>query len=544
VKIRLLLFRVFLFALLSRSALAAVFYVDVNGANPTPPYAGWSTAATNIQDAIDASTDSDLILVTNGVYETGGQVVYGSLTNRVVINKAITVQSVNGPASTIIQGYQDTNTVVGDDAVRCVYLTNNAVLSGFTLTNGATRAYFEENLEYSGGGAWCESTNAIITNCVLTANSAYFTGGGVFSGTLVDCTLTNNGATRGGGAESSTLNNCMLIGNQAGIGGGADSSMLNNCGLANNNASESGGGAIYSTLNDCGLTGNSAFQGGGVASCTLTNCPLADNTAFYSGGADSSTLNNCTLTGNSAYFGGGVFSGTLTNCTLTGNSGFYGGGAGGSTLVNCVLANNSAEFNGGGAEGCGLNNCTLTGNTALSGGGADSSALNNCALAGNAALYQGGAAENCTVNNCTLVFNSATVTGGGADSSVMNNCIDYFNSAPGGANYSGSTLNFCCTTPLPSSGTNNITADPQLADTAHISASSPCIDAGSTNYSTGVDLDGEPWLNPPSIGCNEYDAGTASGPLSVAVQADYTNVAPGFVVTFAGLIYGHAADSF
>jgi hypothetical protein len=180
---------------------AAVLYVDVNSTNPAPPYANWSAAATDMQSAIDSSSAGDLILVTNGLYQTGGRVVYGSLTNRVVINKAVTVQSANGPGVTFIEGYQDTSNIVGDDAVRCVYLTNKAVLSGFTLTNGATRSDGDGMQEQSGGGVWCEFTNAVITNCVITGNEANNEGGGVVSGTLFNCTLSSNMAYGDGAAR-------------------------------------------------------------------------------------------------------------------------------------------------------------------------------------------------------------------------------------------------------------------------------------------------------------------------------------------------------
>ena len=203
----------------ARSVSATTFYVDANGANPISPYTDWSTAATYIQDAIDVATDGDLVLVTNGVYATGGRVVYGSLTNRVVINKAITVQSVNGALLTAILGFANNGSAMptnGDNAVRCVYLTNNAALIGFTLAFGATRNSGDSIKEESGGSAWCESTNAMLANCILTTNSSQFSGGGIYSGKLANCvlrgnkTLGGNGGFGGGGAAWSFLVNCSL----------------------------------------------------------------------------------------------------------------------------------------------------------------------------------------------------------------------------------------------------------------------------------------------------------------------------------------------
>src|ERR1041384_3930406 len=55
-----------------QAALAATYCVDANGHNSNPPFAGWTTAATNIQDAVNLATTNDVVLVTNGVYQYGG----------------------------------------------------------------------------------------------------------------------------------------------------------------------------------------------------------------------------------------------------------------------------------------------------------------------------------------------------------------------------------------------------------------------------------------------------------------------------------------
>src|SRR5882724_2419366 len=267
--------------LLWQSALAGVHYVDVNSTNATPPYTNWTTAATNIQDAVDAAVAGDQVVVTNGIYATGGRAVYGTLTNRVAVNKPLALRSVNGPQFT---------TIDGAGAVRCVYLTNSASLSGFTLTNGGVTLYVSESPPYrqtSGGGLWCEGTNdVVVSNCVVAGNWSWNSGGGAYGGTLNRCTMANNSSADGGGAAQSTLNNCTLVGNEA---WGAFSD--------NYNLSAYGGGVYNCTLNNCALSSNS------VSALIFGDCtsPGAGYYSYaYGGGAYGCRLNNCTLSGNSA----------------------------------------------------------------------------------------------------------------------------------------------------------------------------------------------------------------------------------------------------
>src|ERR1044071_41632 len=83
------------------SPLAAVHYVDANNSAPVSPYTSWATAANVIQDAVDVSISGDQVVVTNGIYANGGRVVYDSFTNRVAVQKAIDLRSVNGPQFTL-----------------------------------------------------------------------------------------------------------------------------------------------------------------------------------------------------------------------------------------------------------------------------------------------------------------------------------------------------------------------------------------------------------------------------------------------------------
>jgi hypothetical protein len=301
------------FALFVSNASASVLYVDLNSANPTPPYTNWITAATNIQDAVDAASPGDTVLVTNGVYATGGR-GYGSFTNRVMVTKAVTLQSINGPRVTLIQGRQVSASIGFTNAVRCALVGSNAMLSGFTLTNGMVTGFGND----IGGAGVADlfSTRCIVSNCVLTGNSARFGtgagGGGACGVTLLNCVLTGNQADAGGGAFDATLIGCTLSDNVADIGGAVYDCSVSNCVFERNFVTTDGGAAAYSTLNNCILASNSASgNGGGTYSGVLTNCALWGNSAARGGGSYGGSLYNCTLVANTATnSGGGIYGGT------------------------------------------------------------------------------------------------------------------------------------------------------------------------------------------------------------------------------------------
>ncbi len=320
---------------------ASTLYVDLNSTNPTPPYADLPTAATNIQDAVDASTNGDLILVNDGVYQdgyaisgqSGGGGKGGGLlsTNRVAVTKPVMVQSLNGPGA----AYMD-----GGDVYRCVFLANGATLSGFTLQNGAV-GWVQTTVEF---GHTNSTTNAVdgggvaglmlpipslyqgvVSNCLLTGNTATGFGGGASGVTLINCTLTGNAAIAGGGAASCNLWNCIVNGNSAETNGtliiGPPYPTV---------ASATGGGICSSTAFNCLIENNNAFDGGGAYETHLVNCTIVNNTAAFGGGVDEEQttpgsqvvylwVTNCIIYDNHAGSGGNYGSGNLAfdNCCVT-----------------------------------------------------------------------------------------------------------------------------------------------------------------------------------------------------------------------------------
>jgi len=344
--------------------------VNINGASPTPPYLTWSTAATNIQDAITASAVGDIVLVTNGLYATGGVSMDGVITNRVSINKAILVESVNGPNTTAIQGAWDPNSTNGPGAIRCVWMTTNSILGGFTVYGGATRAYATGGQAVYGGGVWGPKTNlnsaaspaCTVANCIIMSNAASYLGGGAYEANLNYCTIATNAAIgngtqggAGGGAAACNLKNCFVTANTASgssfsEGGGMNNCNSRNCAVNKNSSTVSGGGAYQGTLTNCSVNGNfianiNGGTGGGVANCTLVNCIVyanQDNSLSYSSNSNST---GCTFS----------FSCTTPAASGTGNITsdplLLGDGIHLSSASPCIGAGSSAAVSGADIDG-------------------------------------------------------------------------------------------------------------------------------------------------------------------------------------------------
>jgi hypothetical protein len=394
-------------AAVTTNVWAATLYVDLNSTNPASPYAELPTAATNIQDAVDASTNGDLILVNDGIYQTGfrttdewGAMMKITVTNRVVVNKPVTVQSLNGPSAAFING---------GGRYRGVYLTNGATLGGFTLASGATgwRTLFAI-INVNGGGVigirggpgGANFGGGVVSNCVLTGNSATGNGGGASGATLINCILNNNYAQNGGGADSARLVNCLVTSN-----------------------------STPTFNNSPGQVPGQIGTGGGICSCSAINCVITRNIAWQ---------------------GGGTYGGT--------------------ELINCTIVSNSAAFDGG-------------------------VYLPNYP---NPAIY------------C-----------------VATNCIIYYNSAGTNANFgAGGVIVQSCTTPMPASGSGNLTNEPAFLDFAHgdyhLASDSLLINSGiNAAITNSTDLDGNPRIAGRTVDIGAYEYQLPTSALSYAWAQQY-----------------------
>ncbi len=235
----------------------------------------WPADFARIQDAIDASTPGQTVIVMRGIYRE-------KLNMR---GKAITLRSTDPTdvavvVTTVIDGNASGSVITCDSGEGA-----DTVISGFVITNGTGVLGLYHPVRKCGGGMYNLSSSPTVSNCIFGENRADSGGG-----------MSNRGKS------SPTVSNCTFSGNTAGYRGG---------GMYNNESSP--------TVNNCTFSGHTAGYDGGemnnvYSSPRVSNCTFSDNWARYDGGGmdnyDSSpTVINCTFSGNTANeWGGGMYS--------------------------------------------------------------------------------------------------------------------------------------------------------------------------------------------------------------------------------------------
>jgi hypothetical protein len=209
-----------------------------------------------IQTAIDASANGDLILIRPGTY----------FENIRYNGKLITLRSMAGPRVTVIDGSQAGSVVELLD-----YEGSDAVLDGFTITNGAA----------DDGGGILSNSYALIINNIITRNTATGSGGGLgFVGlgiaSVVNCKIHLNTAYRGGGIAAGgyttpVVIHCTVYRNKAlslGGGGVLGGSHITNSIFWDNTAPDSPQ-LVYGYVNYCCVKGGVIGGIGNIATDPL-----------------------------------------------------------------------------------------------------------------------------------------------------------------------------------------------------------------------------------------------------------------------------------
>lgn len=189
-----------------------------NGFTPT-------TAKLTLKGALSVATNSgDVVHAARGTYNQESMHYsdkYGDA--RAVIPSYVTLVADEGPENTTIEGAAGTGSF-GEGGMRCVMLSANAIVKGFTLTKGHSSVAHSgsgdgASVTYNGGGAWANlaMSTARVVDCVIT-NCSTLSGGGAFGVALFGSTLVDN-RSRYGVATKSSLYGCYVGNNDFGANG-------------------------------------------------------------------------------------------------------------------------------------------------------------------------------------------------------------------------------------------------------------------------------------------------------------------------------------
>ena len=389
------------------SSTAYVVPPGTPGVVPTAPYASWETAATNVQDAIDAAAADSNVRVRKGVY---------LIEKELTIAKRIRLISVGddggiAPEETIFDGGYPAQ------SNRCLLCSSACSIHGFTFRNG-----YADN----GGGIKTTAKKVNVYDCVFTNCIATGSGGAIrhdgndnSSGFFVERTTFVDCRAGGGNAVSWWANNGVTTDFPAVpycLPTIIDCTFLRGVGTANDKSGAlegwmNGGAWLQNCLFEDN-TGklNPAFSLGGYS--FVTNCVFRENEnqngnyGVISGGDGHLRMADCVLCGSAG--NGGLFrakGAEFVRCAFTNNllrlqtdynfSNRY---------VNCLIAQNE-RANVGSSR---LENCTIARNRTAGvniNKNTQTPTLVNCAIAENENgdfVFDAGSAENVTLRNCCV----------------------------------------------------------------------------------------------------------------------------------------------
>jgi hypothetical protein len=365
-----------------------------------------------------------------------------------------------------------------------------------------------------GGGLYADWVQDVADNLVQgnwASRGGDGSGGGIYAVQLQDAdrnTIVDNRAKRGGGLYLCPYSYIGL----------RDNFIARNWATGDVVSTYDGGGGISSADGRATIVGNTIVSnaarlaGGGILVTAGDEYRVQDNriqgNAAYAGGglyvysATGAIVHNQVINNGAVWWGGGMYlwgkasplmdSNVVVSNTAWGFAGFAGGGiivnveAGTRvTLTNHIIARNTIST--GVASGvhcvsgaCALIHCTIVDNRLGSGRGdgvrisavGDTNVLWNSVIAGHS---------------------TGVVISGGVTALLDYN--DYYDNAV--ADVSGASL-----------GAHSRTDDPQFEDRAardyHLISASVLIDHGDSALSTPRDFEGDPRLNLPDIGADEY----------------------------------------
>jgi len=161
---------------------ATLHYVSPNGLS-LYPYKSWEEAATNMIEAAAALEPGHTLLVTNGVYDAGATIF--------ISTPNITIQSVNGPSVTIIEG--------GGIHSGISLSGTNCLIEGFTIRNSMGQ---QAALQIAGPDLGKRATGSIARNMIVHNSERLGMFGGLIyfsGGTLVDSLIYSNKCFSGAG---------------------------------------------------------------------------------------------------------------------------------------------------------------------------------------------------------------------------------------------------------------------------------------------------------------------------------------------------------